>query len=416
MKHNNESATKVIFVNRYFYPDHSATSQLLTDLAFHLVRQGIDVNIITSRQKYDDPSVVLAESEQVQGVLIHRIWTTHFGRQNLFGRAFDYLSFYGSAFIHLLRSLRRGDILVAKTDPPMISIVAAICAWIRGATLVNWTQDLFPEVARALGVRALNIIYPLVLRIRNYSLKRAARNIVIGEKMAARLRQEGVPSSNISVIHNWSIDDDIRPVNHADNPFRKNWALENKFVVGYSGNIGRAHEFDTLLAAAKALRDNERIRFLVIGGGAQYEKVKQKAIEQKLQNVVFQPYQAREDLQYSLTVADLHVISLRPELEGLIVPSKFYGIAASGRPVLYIGSPEGEIAEIITTNQCGEAIEIGQAAAVVEFINKLADDPGLSQKMGQRARQLFESHYSKQHAFKAWWSILDELGAKRIIR
>jgi len=298
----------------------------------------------------------------------------------------------------------------------MISIVAAICARIKGATLVNWTQDLFPEVARALGVKGLNLIYPLLLWIRNYSLKRAARNIVIGDKMADRLLGEGVSSDSISVIHNWSIDDDIRPVEHEDNPFRKSWALDDKFVVGYSGNIGRAHEFETLIGAAEALKDDEKIRFLVIGGGAQYEKARQKAIKLRLENVVFRPYQAREDLQYSLTVADLHVISLRPELEGLIVPSKFYGIAASGRPVLYIGSPEGEIAQIIFQNRCGQAIGIGQVAAVVEFINKLADDPGLSQKMGQRARQLFESHYSKQHAFNAWWSILDELGAKRIIR
>ena len=117
---------KLVFANRFFYPDLSATSQLLTDLAFHLAKTGSTVHVITGRQVYDDPNAILSPQDFTQGVCVTRMWTTRFGRQNLLGRIFDYLTFYVSAAWSLFSLLRQGDILIAKTDPPLISIVAAI--------------------------------------------------------------------------------------------------------------------------------------------------------------------------------------------------------------------------------------------------------------------------------------------------
>jgi hypothetical protein len=142
---------KTIFINRFFYPDHSATSQLLSDLAFHLVKTGVAVHVFTSRQVSDDPNATLPSQDFEQGVRITRVWTTRFGRQTLLGRTFDYLTFYFSAAWSLFALVKPGDIVVAKTDPPLISIVAAMVVKSRGAKLINWIQDLFPEVAGALG-------------------------------------------------------------------------------------------------------------------------------------------------------------------------------------------------------------------------------------------------------------------------
>src|SRR5690606_29000430 len=148
-----ESAPRVVFLNRFFYPDLSATSQMLSDLAFGLAERGFDVQVITSRLCYDDPSARFPARETIRGVRVHRIWTSGFGRHNLWGRGIDYLSFYVSALRACRRTLKPGDILVAKTDPPMISVVGALAARLRGARLVNWLQDLFPEVAAAAGIR-----------------------------------------------------------------------------------------------------------------------------------------------------------------------------------------------------------------------------------------------------------------------
>ena len=115
---------KIIFVNRYFHPDHSASSQILSDLAFYLADEGSRVRVIASRQIYDEPAVVLPARETVQGVEIVRVRTTHFGRHSSLGRIADYLSFYFAGAFALLRHAKRGDIVVAKTDPPLLSVLA----------------------------------------------------------------------------------------------------------------------------------------------------------------------------------------------------------------------------------------------------------------------------------------------------
>jgi len=396
--------TQLIFVNRYFYPDHSATSQMLTDLAFDLAQDpSLEIHVVTSRQRYDDAGAGLPAEETVNGVRIHRVWTSRFGRQRLAGRAFDYLSFYATALFRLLALAGPGDTIIAKTDPPLISTVAALAARLKSAALVNWVQDLFPEVAAALGVRlARGPVYAALRRLRNRSLKTAKLNIAIGERMKARLLAEGVPPERIRIIHNWADAGQIHPVAAADNPLRQAWGLDGKFVVGYSGNLGRGHDFATLLEAAEGLRGQEGIAFLVIGGGAKLEELKQAVADRQLGNFVFQPYQPRETLSASLSAADVHLVSLKPGLEGLIVPSKFYGIAAAGRPVLFIGDPQGEIASLIETIGCGYAVEEGRADSLQEKIAWMSTRLDLCASMGTAARNALETQYSRQKAITQW--------------
>ena len=130
----------------------------------------------------------------MQGVRVTRVWTTRFGRQNLLGRTLDYLTFYLSAAWSLFVLLKPGDIVVAKTDPPLISVVAAIVAKIRGAKLINWIQDLFPEVAGALGVGGIGRLEGLLRSVRNWSLRTAYKNVAIGDGMATKLTEEGIQS------------------------------------------------------------------------------------------------------------------------------------------------------------------------------------------------------------------------------
>lgn len=409
MRYQNKSNRRVIFVNRYFYPDHSATSQILSDLAFYLAKNGFEIEIVTSRQKYDDPQADLKASEIINHVSICRVWTTYFGRSNLLGRAVDYFSFYVSAAIYLLIGLHRDDIIVAKTDPPLISIVAAIIAKLKGAILINWTQDLFPEVAKSLGVKALSFLYPILTLLRNYSLKAAYKNVVIGEQMSNRLKACGLIEDKIVVIHNWSIEDDIEPIPRTENPFREKWKLTDKFVIGYSGNIGRSHDIDTLLNVAASLMSEPNIAFVIIGGGALYDRFRKQTLDLGLTNVAFKPYQPKEVLPYSLTLPDLHVISLLPELEGLIVPSKFYGIVASGRPVLYIGNTAGEIPEIIRANCCGKSVNISDVGSAVNFIRQLNTDPDLLVLMGENSRKIADGKYNKSLSLNSWVHLLSSI-------
>jgi colanic acid biosynthesis glycosyl transferase WcaI len=184
---------RIVFVNRYFHPDHSATSQMVSDLAFHLRERGWEVAAISSRQRYDEPAASLPSRSREQGVDVRRVWSSRFGRANLLGRAVDYATFYVSAFLAMLREGGSGTVLVALTDPPLISVVAALAAKLRGTTLVNWTQDLFPEVARALGVRAPRTLE----RVRDWSLRRARTNVALGELTGSADAERGRSCSTI---------------------------------------------------------------------------------------------------------------------------------------------------------------------------------------------------------------------------
>ena len=402
---------RVIFLNRYFYPDHSATSQMLSDLAFFLAGAGLEVCVVTSCQRYDDAAAVLPLREHIDGVEVLRVRTTRFGRDRLLGRALDYATFYLAAGWRLWRSARAGDVVVAKTDPPLISVVAAIVANWRGAKLVNWVQDVFPEVAEALGVRALKGPQAGLLRsLRNAAFRSAAANVVLSEGMGAVVARAGALAADIRVIPNWADMDAIRPVAAADNPLRSEWGLADKFVVCYSGNMGRVHEFDTILAAAQRLASEAKsIAFVFIGGGAQRGKIEDAVRGKGLTNVQFRPYQERAGLSFSLGIGDVHLVSQRPEVEGYVFPSKLYGILAAGRPLVFIGERGGEIGALVEREGIGAAIQQGDAPGLAAQLLRLARDASLREAIGARARALLCARYDRRFAFKAWLGLLKEL-------
>jgi glycosyltransferase involved in cell wall biosynthesis len=317
------------------------------------------------------------------------------------------LTFYLSAAWRLFRLLRRGDVVVAKTDPPLISVPVGWVAGLRGARLVNWLQDLFPEVAAALGIRlARGTAGGLLANLRDRSLKRAAMNVAIGEGMRKRLLDLGVDSARVDVIHNWSDDERIQPLSAEANPLRGEWGLDGKFVVGYSGNLGRAHEHETLLAAADRLRGERDVVFLFIGGGASMGTMRAEAEARGIGNLIFRPYQPAERLRESLAVPDVHLVVLRPEMEGLIVPSKFYGIAAAGRPTIFVGSRAGEIAGLLSAGEAGFAVDQGDGLGLAEAVLRLRDDPALRERIGQNARRLCEERFSRRAALEHWERVL----------
>jgi colanic acid biosynthesis glycosyl transferase WcaI len=402
---------RIFFINRFFFPDHSATSQMVSDLAFHLAGRGHDVQVITSQQLYEDAHASLPESELISGVQIHRIPTTRFGRSGLLGRVFDYVSFYALMWRCVRKLARRGDIIVAKTDPPLLCIPAMSAARQSGGLLVNWLQDIYPEVAIRLGVPLVKgQLGRALAHMRDASLRAASANIVVGELMAEALRQRGITEDRIHVIPNWCDDEDIRPLPSISNALRRKWGLGNYFVIGYSGNLGRVHEFDTVLAAAERLRDNSNILFLFIGGGKKFDELARHVRQRHLDHVFrFMPYQDRTILKYSLAVPDVHLVSLRPELEGLIVPSKFYGVAAAGRPLIALTARDGEVARLVRQHSCGLVVEPGDTEGLVTAIRHLSENDESLARMGRRARRMLDTHFSRQHAFNRWSSVLEGL-------
>jgi glycosyltransferase involved in cell wall biosynthesis len=201
---------------------------------------------------------------------------------------------------------------------------------------------------------------------------------------------------------------------------RRAWGFNGEFVVGYSGNLGRVHELATILDAIALLHGptvteedtgatGPQIRFLFIGDGALQGVLRDEIAARGLSNVVLRAYQPRRDLSFSLSVADVHLVTLRPEFEGLIVPSKFYGVAAAGRPTLFVGDPRGEIANLIAAHDCGLSVPCGDAAALAATIEALSHDKARCEAMGHRARAMLEARFDKPLAITQWVEVLEGL-------
>jgi colanic acid biosynthesis glycosyl transferase WcaI len=404
---------RLIFINRFFAPDHSATSQILSDLAFDLAGAGREVHLVTSRQIYDDPKAALPERETINGVDVHRVASTGFGRAALIGRSIDYVSFYRSVRRCLDKLVQPGDIVVAKTDPPLMSVVARPVARRNGAQLVNWLQDIYPETAVELGVPFMRgPVAASLAALRNTTLREAAATVVVGDLMGRKVKTLGAPAERIHVIPNWCNDEDIRLVAPADNPLRQEWNLVDRFVLGYSGNLGRAHEFETVLAAAERLRNEPRVAFLMIGGGKRFAELSAAVQARGLVGAFrFLPYQARTLLSYSLGVADVHWVSLDPRLEGLMVPSKFYGIAAAGKPIVVIGDPNGELGRLVQHHACGFAVAPGDGEALAAIVRQLLNAPQTVSETGTRARNMLDAHFTRRQGLARWRRLLDQLDA-----
>jgi colanic acid biosynthesis glycosyl transferase WcaI len=410
--HASDGKKSIVFVNRYFYPDQSATSQVLTDLTRGLAARGFVVHVVCSRQLYDDPSVRLPAQERAFGARIHRVATSHFGRHRLIGRAIDYATFYISSAFILMRILKEEDVLVVKTDPPLMSLLAVPIAALRRVTLVNWQQDVFPEVASHLGANPLpRWIDYLLCRLRDSSLRAARMNVLVGSRMLEYFAGRKIPRHQLCVIENWSDSDLIVPKPPAASQLRLKLGLADKFVVGYSGNLGRAHDYEAMLGAAEALRDDDSVSFLFIGAGMKMEALKARVAERRLPAVRFLPYQPRESLEDSLAAADVHLVSLIPSLEGFIVPSKFYGILAAGRPIVFIGDLDGELARITVAARCGLVVGAGQSVDLVGAIRRLQCDEIERNAMGMAARQLLSERYSARRGVDSWIALLASASA-----
>jgi glycosyltransferase involved in cell wall biosynthesis len=231
--------------------------------------------------------------------------------------------------------------------------------------------------------------------------------------MAAYVESRGVPRAAIRIIPNWVDDKAIHPVESEANPLRQKWGLANKFVVGYSGNLGRVHEFETVVAAAERFRGRHDLCFLFIGSGFQHARLKEELRRRALDKLaIFMPFQDQSELANSLSAPDVHWVSLRPEFEGLIVPSKFYGIAAAGRGVIAIADADGEIARLVNRYKCGAVIRPGDGNALAELLQRMVDDCALCAEWGRNARATLDAHFSRAQALDTWRELIRSLDQK----
>jgi glycosyltransferase involved in cell wall biosynthesis len=365
----------ILFINRVYPPESGATGRVLEYVARGFVSAGWDVSVLTTAGDHSK------EGSSVQGgVKVIRI-AMPFSKKSLLTLALGYALMIPSLLLKALM-LPRADVVVTKTDPPMLLILGPFLKYLKGVRTIHWAQDLYPEVAEEVGVFPKGGVVAGVLRsISTRSMMVCDVVVAVGRCMAERLEGRGIAQEKIRVLPNTGVEDDIVPVARENNEFRKRHGLEGAFVIEYSGNLGRAHDFGTVLEAARLLeqRGETGILFLFVGSGPGEGLLRDEVVRMGLRNIRFLPPQPAEFLSQSLGAGDLHLVTMKSGMSGLVVPSKFYGVMAAGRPCLFVGPEESEVARVILEHGVGEVVAPGDADALVRAILRYRAAPQLTE-------------------------------------
>src|SRR5436309_2123106 len=399
---------RIWFINRFFYPDLSATAQILTELAEDLDARGEFVTVITGRTGYLGSGTSLPAWELHKGIEIRRIRCSNFGRRTRLGRVVDYFSFYLAASWYAFQ-VQRQDILVVLTDPPMLSVLAAVVRVLKQCRAVCWLQDVFPDIAVQAEVLREGIISQTLRHLALWSLRRMDRVVVLGRCMERHVLELGLPPERLIRIPNWADGALIRPLDRADNPFLDEVKFRDRFVVMYSGNLGMVHESDTIIGMIRETRSLEHLRFCLVGDGYLKQRLADLARHEQWNHVILLPYQAKERLRYSLAAGDVHLVTLKANMAGLSVPSKIYGIMAAGRPVIFIGPPDSEVAHLVQEAACGFVIEPGDVRGAVQALLSYYRDSAQLEEHGYAARVYFERHCDRSIATQRFWQVLQQI-------
>lgn len=396
----------LLVLNQYYWPGIEATAQLLSQLCEALV-EDYDVTVITGNLHGQQG---LPAEETRNGVRIIRTRSTAYERSRLHLRAANYVTYLGDSALAALGE-RPPDLVLCMTDPPIVGDVGLVVARRFRVPLVVISQDVFPEIAERLKRLESRILLGSLRQLVGLYLRRADRIVAIGETMKQRLEDKGAPGSRIEVIPNWVDTRELTP-QPRDNPWARKHGLDRGFVVMHSGNVGHAQDLDSLVRAASFLRDLDELRIVILGFGARHGELTSLARRLEVTNTVhFLPYQPREVLAQSLSAADIHYVGLAKGLSGYVVPSRLYGVLATGRPVLVAADEESETVRIVRENDCGIVIPPGRPDVVAATLRSLVEGTLGVGGMGERGRAYVERDADREVAFGRYRRVLADVVA-----
>lgn len=396
---------KLLFINQYYAPDYAATAQHLADLCEYLASIGHEVHVITGRALYDGRQMELPKEEVLNGVHVHRVGDPKSSRARFRDRVWGYVSFYVNAAREVMKS-DRPDVVVTLTTPPMIPLLGSLLAVTGRTRFVCWVMDVYPDIAIRSGLLSrMGPTQALWSVLGQIAYRSADRIVVLGDDMKDSLERKGVPAQKIDVVPCWACSTEVFPIDETENAFRAEHLEPDTFSLMYSGNAGMCHTFEAVIEGVAKLADRDDMRFVFVGSGKKMPEIKSKLSGDT--RVKFVGYQPREALSASLSAPDAHLVTLDPRYDGLLVPSKIYGIMAAGRPVLFVGSEENEIAALIRRANCGMIVSPDDPEGFAEAMRTLADNPALRRELGDNGLAYFLSHNNKPVATARFGRVLD---------
>ena len=401
----------VAILTQYFYPEVPGAAQIATDLALGLNEQGFEVSVYTGQPAYWD-NKRLPSREVFRGIHVRRVYSRRLSRSRLSrkgtnSRLLGGLTVATITLFHMMFR-RKPDVVLVDSVSPFLLVVGWLLRRLRGVPYVFLVHDVYPEIAirlniigaRSRAARLWRLVYKRVYRA-------AARIIVLGPRMNKIVQKDLAASARNKCVEipNWADGDFIVPLAKDENPLRKELGLDDKLVILYSGNMGPAHDMETVVLAAERLLDLPEIQFLFIGDGGMRDWVESTVRDRNLTNVELLPYQPQDMLPFSLNCGDISVVTLKRGMEGLMVPSKIYSSLAAGLAIMAVMGPGSEIGDIVEEYSCGYRIAQGDVDGLVDAVRRLHQNPAVLCGMRIRARACFEERYTRSMSIERYASL-----------
>lgn len=399
---------KILLLNQYFPPDTSATAKVAASVANAISRRH-DVTVLAGRPSYDPDEhypFSFHRREQRDGITVERVGSTAYPRHRMLRRVANYLSYVSLAVPRALAM--KADLVLAMTDPPFAGIVGAMIARMKGVPFVYNIRDLYPDMAIGGDIVQPRGWVTLWEKLHRAALRQASRIIVLGEDMRERVVSKGIDPARVIVVRDGTSVP--APVVPPDHPVIREIRGAAEFVVLHAGNLGFYGAWPTLLSAAKILPRNG-IRLVFIGDGANRQELEES--NQGCPNVRFLPFRPAEEIPCVMAAGDVHVVTIRRGLGGVVVPSKLYSILAAGRPVLAVAPEDTDVARIVLREDCGIVVDPDKPADVAEAIQTLKDNPARLEAMGRRARKAAEK-YARTSELEKFVDVVEQAAHSRV--
>lgn len=404
----NQSA-RITFVEEFYYPEGWGGAQIPRDITVDLALSGYDVTVVCGEDQYLSVDGDAASDPRTVGVGIRYVPRSRFSRGNRKGVSVQL--WFCAASVWRIDYRRRPSLFICQTNPPLMIIALALVACVLGRPLIIIAQDIYPEVMVAHGMlRNESVTGTLLGILFRWAYKSAARVVSLGPRMTNRLRAKGVSATRICEISNWATGD-LSVERGSGNSLLGEWGLSGNFVLLYSGNLGVAHDSETVLRAVAAAKTHlPQLRLVLIGKGAGIKRAMEMARSLGISRYV----QCRSPvpldlLPQTLGVADLALVTLLPGFEGLVVPSKLLGHMARGIPTLYVGPKDSDVAEVISRSSGGIVMANGEAALLATRLVALASDREQLRRMGDSAARFYTEHLARQIGLSRYRSVVKDV-------
>lgn len=371
---------RILLLNEYFPPDTSATAHIAAAVVDKLA-DGHQVTVLCGRPSYDPSErhpFYLFRRERRGAAVVERVGSSTFPRFRMRQRIWNYLSYVALSVPRAL--FVRADVVLTMTDPPFQGIVGAFVAWLKRKPFVYNIRDLYPEMALAGKIVRPAWWVRIWERLHRWALRRANRIIVLGEDARERIAAKGIAAERIAVVRDGARD--VRPVVGQDHPVTQEIRSGFPFVLLHAGNLGFYGAWETIIKAARLL-EQDGVGIVFVGEGALRSQVESAA--QGAARIRFLPFRPPEQVPYVLAAGDLHLVTIKRGLEGVVVPSKLYSILAAGRPVLALAPEDTDAARVVRRADCGVVVDPDDPPAVAAVVQELARDRLRLARMGERA-------------------------------